>query len=96
MLALGIANLIRQEKQPPLARYCTLLVLSDAKQSLTSHEIAKRLKEPGPLSGSLDTCVRSGLVKKIETPGQSNRFTLTPLGEQEVKRLLNAASTHLA
>lgn len=85
--ALAIINAIRLEKNPPLARYCTLLVLAESSVPLTAHRIAKRMKCDSPQSGTIDSACRAGLI--AAHPGQrSTSYSLTHAGRLEIGRIL--------
>lgn len=92
-LALGILNTLRREKNPPLARYCTLLALASFGRPATGHEIAVKLGEETTLSGSIVSAERNEYITTNRGFGPSgvpaNLHALTPKGIAEVNRLMN-------
>lgn len=89
--ALAIINFIRMEKQPPLARYCTLLTLHLAPAPMTTHQLAKAMSCTGPQSGTIDSCLRQGLIQQVPGSTSSAHYALTTNGRNEVKRILTSA-----
>lgn len=73
--ALNLLNHVRQQKTPPLARYCTLLAIVEAGRPLTGREIATRMKEDVAISGTLDSCVHNGLLEKLPTAPATYKLT---------------------
>lgn len=86
--ALAVINFIRLEKQPPLARYATLLALHLATSPLTASQISKTISCPGTQSGTMDSCLRNGLIEKVPGPTAADYYCLTGTGRKEVTRLL--------
>lgn len=90
--ALGVINHLRQQKTPPLARYCCLLSLAENRgRRMTVSQIFKRFGCEQAHAGTLESAMRQGLVAEVATQPKK-LYVLTPAGEQWLAELLNAAT----
>jgi hypothetical protein len=90
--ALGLINHLRQQKTPPLARYCCLLALAENRgRKMTAQQIFRRFNLTSPLAGTLDSAVRQKLVEEIPAK-PAKLYVITPEGEALISELLSAAT----
>jgi hypothetical protein len=92
-VALTILRLIRSEKNPPIARYETLLILAASMDAngnlipLTTSQITEASGDSTFSHGNIQNAVSRGFAKTIPNTHPVT-YTLTNQGMQEVQRVL--------
>jgi hypothetical protein len=92
-LALFIYNKVRKEKDPPLARYCSLLSLARMNRAATSYEVGADLGLSAGPTGTLETSHRLGLLRHgPPSPHKgTTTYLLTAAGLELVQKLITIA-----
>lgn len=86
--ALAFLNSIRKEKNPPIGRYCMVLAIAASPSGvITSAQLTRTIGGDAPLSGTIESAVRQGVVECLPTTPRSYR--LSSSGEAIAARLLN-------
>lgn len=85
---LKAVNLIRKEKQPPLASYCILLALGTATEPMTTGDICDLVGETTFGGGTLDRLAEKKLITITKVSKGRYTYQLTQKGFDEVRRIV--------
>ena len=87
-LVASIYRSIRCEKDPPLARYAIVLAIARRGGSpATGSQIGKDIGMESTPNGSIDSCLRHGLISTSKDGPSARTYTLTPKGIDLVRTL---------
>jgi DNA-binding PadR family transcriptional regulator len=86
--ALHVVNLLRLEKAPPTARYCTLLILAARHPKPMSAVDIADIMETSSRTSTLERMVEQGLIKCMHhTKRDCDVYQLLPAGHDEITRI---------